>query len=102
MASLNRTMAAGFRLEGSHTLEVNHAQLLRQIPGHKVFPVHALHSVKGGYRNLPDTVALPHEKGPVLYATQVWFGGQRRPAVTNVGVRPTVKDNDGRVTVDQP
>ena len=35
-----------------------------------------------------------------VYATQVWFGGQRRPAVTNVGVRPTVKDNDGRVTVE--
>ena len=28
------------------------------------------------------------------------FDGQSRPAVTNVGVRPTVKDNDGRVTVE--
>ena len=35
-----------------------------------------------------------------VYATQVWFDGQRRAAVTNVGVRPTVQDNDGRVTVE--
>ncbi len=35
-----------------------------------------------------------------VYATRVWFDGQSRPAVTNVGVRPTVADNDGRVTVE--
>jgi len=35
-----------------------------------------------------------------VYATRVWFDGQCRPAVTNVGVRPTVEDNDGRVTVE--
>lgn len=35
-----------------------------------------------------------------VYATRVWFDGQRRAAVTNVGVRPTVQDNDGRVTVE--
>ena len=35
-----------------------------------------------------------------VYATRVWFDGQSRAAVTNVGVRPTVQDNDGRVTVE--
>ena len=35
-----------------------------------------------------------------VYATRVWFDGQSRAAVTNVGVRPTVEDNDGRVTVE--
>ena len=35
-----------------------------------------------------------------VYATRVWFDGQCRCAVTNVGVRPTVEDNDGRVTVE--
>jgi len=35
-----------------------------------------------------------------VYATRVRFDGQSRAAVTNVGVRPTVKDNDGRVTVE--
>lgn len=35
-----------------------------------------------------------------VYATRVWFDGQCRCAVTNVGVRPTVEDNDGHVTVE--
>lgn len=35
-----------------------------------------------------------------VYATRVWFDGQCRCAVTNIGVRPTVEDNDGRVTVE--
>ena len=35
-----------------------------------------------------------------VYATRVWFDGQCRCAVTNVGVRPTVEDNDGLVTVE--
>ena len=35
-----------------------------------------------------------------VYATKVWFDGQCRWAVTNVGVRPTVQDNDNRVTVE--
>ena len=35
-----------------------------------------------------------------VYATQVAVAGQRYTAVTNVGVRPTVEDNDGRVTVE--
>lgn len=48
-------------------------------------------------------LAVPH--GVIVpafgvYATRVWFDGQCRLAVTNVGVRPTVADNDGRVTVE--
>lgn len=35
-----------------------------------------------------------------VYATRVWFDGTCRQAVTNVGVRPTVRDNDGRVTIE--
>ncbi|MEM5781002.1 MAG: riboflavin biosynthesis protein RibF [Lawsonibacter sp.] len=35
-----------------------------------------------------------------VYAARAWFDGQCRCAVTNVGVRPTVEDNDGRVTVE--
>ena len=35
-----------------------------------------------------------------VYTTRVWFDGRCHSAVTNVGVRPTVKDNDGRVTVE--
>ena len=35
-----------------------------------------------------------------VYATRVWFDGSYHQAVTNVGVRPTVRDNDGKVTVE--
>lgn len=35
-----------------------------------------------------------------VYATRVWFDGECRSAVTNVGVRPTVENNDGSVTVE--
>ena len=46
---------------------------------------------------IPEKVIIPAYG---VYATRVWFDGQCRQAVTNVGVRPTVKDNDGRVTVE--
>ena len=51
------------------------------------------------------TVNLLIPKGVIVpaygvYATRVWFDGQCRCAVTNVGVRPTVEDNDGHVTVE--
>ena len=35
-----------------------------------------------------------------VYATRVAVAGHSYEAVTNVGVRPTVQDNDGRVTVE--
>lgn len=51
------------------------------------------------------TINLSIPKGVIVpsygvYATRVWFDGQYRAAVTNVGVRPTIEDNDGRVTVE--
>ena len=35
-----------------------------------------------------------------VYATRVWFDGQYHQAVTNIGVRPTLHDSDGKVTVE--
>ncbi|MCI8422540.1 MAG: riboflavin biosynthesis protein RibF [Lawsonibacter sp.] len=46
---------------------------------------------------IPPGVIVP-ARG--VYATRVWFDGDSRPAVTNVGVRPTIQDNDGRITVE--
>ena len=46
---------------------------------------------------IPESVIVPAFG---VYATRVWFDGQCRCAVTNVGVRPTVDENDGRVTVE--
>ena len=46
---------------------------------------------------IPEGVIVPAFG---VYATKVCFDGGERPAVTNVGVRPTVRDNDGRVTVE--
>ncbi len=52
----------------------------------------------------PTVNLRPHEGVIVpafgVYATRVWFDGTCREAVTNVGVRPTVRDNDGRVTIE--
>ncbi len=45
----------------------------------------------------PEGVLLPAFG---VYATKVWFDGTCRSAVTNVGVRPTLKDSDGRVTIE--
>ena len=47
--------------------------------------------------SIPDQVIVPAFG---VYATKVHFNGESRMAVTNVGVRPTVQDNDGRVTVE--
>ncbi|MBR4098598.1 MAG: riboflavin biosynthesis protein RibF [Clostridium sp.] len=46
---------------------------------------------------IPERVIVPAYG---VYATRVSFNGESYSAVTNVGVRPTVKDNDGRVTVE--
>ena len=46
---------------------------------------------------VPERVIVPAFG---VYATRVWFDGQCRSAVTNVGVRPTVSENDGKVTVE--
>ena len=46
---------------------------------------------------IPEGVIVPAFG---VYATKVLFDGTSRSAVTNVGVRPTIEDNDGRVTVE--
>lgn len=46
---------------------------------------------------IPERVIVPAYG---VYAAKVLFRGESRVAVTNVGVRPTVEDNDGRVTVE--
>ena len=46
---------------------------------------------------VPEQVIVPAFG---VYATKVYFRNESYMAVTNVGVRPTVKDNDGRVTVE--
>lgn len=46
---------------------------------------------------IPSSVIVPAYG---VYATRVWFDGTVRSAVTNIGVRPTIEDNDGRVTVE--
>ena len=47
--------------------------------------------------SIPDQVIVPAFG---VYATKVHFNGNSFMAVTNVGVRPTIQDNDGRVTVE--
>lgn len=47
--------------------------------------------------SIPDQVIVPAFG---VYATKVHFNGHCFMAVTNVGVRPTIQDNDGRVTVE--
>jgi riboflavin kinase/FMN adenylyltransferase len=46
---------------------------------------------------IPERVIVPAFG---VYATKVYFRDKCYMAVTNVGVRPTVEDNDGRVTVE--
>jgi riboflavin kinase/FMN adenylyltransferase len=58
----------------------------------------------GGTLGFP-TVNLRVPEGVIVpafgvYATRVQIGAASCAAVTNVGVRPTVEDNDGRVTVE--
>lgn len=47
--------------------------------------------------HIPNQIIVPAHG---VYATRVWFHGRCHSAVTNVGIRPTVQDNDGRVTVE--
>ena len=63
-----------------------------------------------GRRIGSSTLGFPtvnlHIQPPVIvpahgvYATRIWFDGQYHQAVTNVGVRPTLHDSDGKVTVE--
>ncbi len=49
---------------------MDHVQLLQQIFGDKILPVHALHGLEGGNHHLLDSVALPHQKDTVLHCGQ--------------------------------
>ena len=67
-------------------------------------------TVAHGRRIGSSTLGFPtvnlHIHPPVIvpahgvYATRIWFDGQYHQAVTNVGVRPTLHDSDGKVTVE--
>ena len=46
---------------------------------------------------IPERVIVPAFG---VYTTKVYFRDECHMAVTNVGIRPTVQDNDGRVTVE--
>ncbi|MCI8870671.1 MAG: riboflavin biosynthesis protein RibF [Lawsonibacter sp.] len=78
-----------------------------QFLGHPhILSDHVAHGkrIGGGTLGFP-TVNLHLPPGVItpafgVYATRVSFRGETRIAVTNVGVRPTVEDNDGRVTVE--
>lgn len=68
------------------TDKVSHGKKLGSTLG---FPTVNLH--------FPEGVLVPAHG---VYATRVWFeNGDSRPAVTNIGVRPTVDDGD-RVSVE--
>ena len=76
---------------------LGHPHILTQQVGHGKGIGHSALGFPTVNLRVPEGVIVPAFG---VYATRVWFGGQSRPAVTNVGVRPTITDNDGRVTVE--
>lgn len=76
---------------------LGHPHILTQQVGHGKGIGHSTLGFPTVNLRIPHRVIVPAFG---VYATRVWFDGQCRPAVTNVGVRPTVSDNDGRVTVE--
>ena len=76
---------------------LGHPHILTQQVGHGKGIGHSALGFPTVNLRIPDGVIVPAFG---VYATQIWVDGQRRAAVTNVGVRPTVKDNDGRITVE--
>ena len=76
---------------------LGHPHILTQPVGHGKGIGHSTLGFPTVNLRIPDRVIVPAFG---VYATRVWFDGQCRTAVTNVGVRPTVADNDGRVTVE--
>ena len=75
---------------------LGHPHILTQQVGHGKGIGHSALGFPTVNLRIPDGVIVPAFG---VYATQIWVDGQRRAAVTNVGV-PTVKDNDGRITVE--
>jgi len=76
---------------------LGHPHILTQRVGHGKGIGHSTLGFPTVNLRVPDRVIVPAFG---VYATRVWFDGQCRSAVTNVGVRPTVADSDGRVTVE--
>lgn len=76
---------------------LGHPHILTQMVSHGKGIGHSALGFPTVNLRIPEGVLIPAFG---VYATKVWFDGHSRPAVTNVGVRPTVKDNDGRVTVE--
>ena len=76
---------------------LGHPHILTQQVGHGKGIGHSALGFPTVNLRIPDGVIVPAFG---VYATQIWVDGQRRAAVTNVRVRPTVKDNDGRITVE--
>ena len=76
---------------------LGHPHILTQQVGHGKGIGHSALGFPTVNLRIPQRVIVPAFG---VYATRVWFDGQHRCAVTNVGVRPTVADNDGRITVE--
>lgn len=76
---------------------LGHPHILTQQVGHGKGIGHSALGFPTVNLRVPEGVIVPAFG---VYATRVWFDGESWPAVTNVGVRPTVSDNDGRVTVE--
>lgn len=91
-----RTLVAQGEMERAVQF-LGHPHILTQQVGHGKGIGHSALGFPTVNLRVPEGVIIPAFG---VYATRVWFEGESRPAVTNVGVRPTVKDNDGRVTVE--
>lgn len=91
-----RTLVAQGEMERAVQF-LGHPHILTQQVGHGKGIGHSALGFPTVNLRVPEGVIIPAFG---VYATRAWFDGQSRPAVTNVGVRPTVQDNDGRVTVE--
>ena len=91
-----RTLVAQGEMERAHEF-LGHPHTLTNRVGHgKKIGSSTLGFPTINLRVPPKVIVPAHG----VYATRVWFDGQCRHAVTNVGVRPSVQDNDGRVSVE--
>lgn len=91
-----RTLVAQGEMERAAQF-LGHPHILTQKVGHGKGIGHSALGFPTVNLRVPEGVIIPAFG---VYATRVWFDGEVRSAVTNVGVRPTVADNDGRVTVE--
>ena len=91
-----RTLVAQGEMERAVQF-LGHPHILTQQVGHGKGIGHSTLGFPTVNLRVPEGVIIPAFG---VYATRLWVDGQSRAAVTNVGVRPTVRDNDGRVTVE--